>query len=62
MGQKFECPECEYQATWKANLVTHQKSVHMGQKLQCPECDYEATQKRSLTRHNQRKHEQNVQS
>ena len=48
MGQKFQCSECEYQATRKSSLVRHQKSVHMGQKFQCPECEYQATQKSSL--------------
>ena len=45
MGQKIQCPDCDYQATQKCSLVTHQRIVHMGQKLQCPECDYQATQK-----------------
>ena len=46
--KKFQCPECEHQATKKVNLVRHQKSVHLGQQLHCPECDYQATQKSNL--------------
>ena len=42
MGQKFHCPDCEYQATEKGNLIKHHKSMHMGQKFQCQECEYEA--------------------
>ena len=56
MGQKFECPECEYQFTQKGNLATHTKSVHMGQKFQCPECEYQATWKGSLVRHQKSLH------
>ena len=48
IGQKFQCPECEYQATQKDNLVSHQRSVHMGEKFQCPECDHKATRKGDL--------------
>jgi hypothetical protein len=28
MGQKFQCPECEYQATQKGSLFRHKKAVH----------------------------------
>ena len=56
MGQKFQCLECEYQATQKSHLVTHQKSVHMGQKFQCPDCEYKATEKGSLKKHEQSVH------
>ena len=31
-GQKFNCKECEYQATTKGHLVTHQKSTHEGKR------------------------------
>ena len=51
MGQKFPCPECDIQFTYKANLGTHQKYVHMGQKHQCPDCDYQATRQDSLIKH-----------
>ena len=56
MGQKFQCPDCEYQATQKVHLVTHQKSVHMGQKFQCPDCEYQATQKGNLVKHHKSAH------
>ena len=51
MGQRFQCPDCEYQATTKSNLVTHQKSVHMGQQFNCPDCEYQATRKSHLVTH-----------
>ena len=60
MGQKFQCPECEYQANQKSNLVIHHKSVHMGQKYQCPECEYQASCMKSVTKHKQRAHELNA--
>jgi uncharacterized Zn-finger protein len=56
MGQKFQCPECDYQATRKGDLVTHRRSVHMGQKFSCPECDYQSTQKSSLVAHKKSMH------
>ena len=33
MGEKFQCPECEYQATLKGNLIRHQQTVHLGRNL-----------------------------
>ena len=56
MGQTIQCPDCEYQATQKANLYTHHKSVHMGRKFQCRECEYQATQKVHLVRHHKSVH------
>ena len=50
-GQMFQCPQCEYKATFKVNLQTHLKSVHEGQKFQCPQCEFKATQKGNLQRH-----------
>ena len=32
-GQKFQCPHCEYKATWKGDLQKHIKSIHLGQKF-----------------------------
>ena len=37
MGQKFQCPECEYKATQKSNVLTHQKSKHMAKNHGNPE-------------------------
>ena len=31
-GQTFQCPLCEYKATWKRNLKKHIDSVHEGHK------------------------------
>ena len=56
MGEKFQCPDCDYQATRKDSLVTHHKSVHMGQQFQCPGCEYQATRKDSLVRHKKAAH------
>jgi KRAB domain-containing zinc finger protein len=56
MGQKFQCQECEYQATCKSSLVTHQKTLHMGQSFQCPECEDQATQKSRLITHQKSVH------
>ena len=56
MAQKFQCPECEYQATQKSHLITHQKYVHMGPKLQCLDCEYQATWKHHLITNQQTVH------
>ena len=58
MGQKFQCQECDYQATWKNNLVRHKKAVHMGQTFPCPECDFKTTLKGNLARHKTTVHKQ----
>ena len=52
-GEKFQC---EYKATQKRSLVTHQKSLHMSQKFQCPACEYQATRKFNLVTHQQSVH------
>ena len=56
IGQKFQCPECEHQATQKSHLVTHQISVHMGQTFQCPECEHQASYKSDLVRNQEFAH------
>ena len=58
--QKFQRPECEYQATVKGNIIIHQKSIPEGQKFQCPECEDEAVI--WAAGQNKRKHEKNGQS
>ena len=48
LGIKFQCPDCDYEATAEGHMATHPKSVHLGIKFQCPDCDYEATMRSSL--------------
>jgi ssDNA-binding Zn-finger/Zn-ribbon topoisomerase 1 len=61
MRQKFQCPECQYQASYKSHLVAP-KSVHLGGKFKCPDCDYQVTQKDYLVRHKQLVHMGKLQS
>ena len=49
MGQTFPCPECEYQANQKSNLIRHKKLVHIIQTL--PNQTVKATKKNSYARH-----------
>ena len=35
LGIKFQCPDCDYEATAEGHMATHQKSVHLGIKFQC---------------------------
>ena len=51
MGQRFRCPVCEYKATTKGKLISHQKSTHMDQKFPCPKCEFQAKQKGQLINH-----------
>ena len=51
MGKKYQCNQCDYQATKKSNLTAHQQSLHEEKKYQCNQCDYQATAKSSLCRH-----------
>ena len=30
LGIKFQCPDCDYEATAEGHMATHQKSVHLG--------------------------------
>ena len=56
-GAKFDCDQCNYEATKKCNLVRHVKSRHEGVKFPCGQCDYKATQKGSLLEHVKSIHE-----
>ena len=47
MGLKFQCQECDYNATRKGDLLTNHRSIHTSQKFLCPECDFQAIQKDS---------------
>ena len=52
MGQIFQCPECEYQASYKSELVRNQEFAHhIGHNFQCQECEYQATCKSDLVNH-----------
>ena len=54
MGQKFQCPQCDYETSRKSTIV--QKSVHMGQKFQCPECEYKDARKSNVITHHKSEH------
>ena len=56
-GIKYQCDECDYQATQEGNLKVHKQSKHLELKYPCSLCDYQATAKRSLTRHIKSVHE-----
>ena len=50
-GIKFRCNECDYQATQKSHLTSHQQSLHRDRKYDCPDCDYQATDNSNLIKH-----------
>ena len=53
LNRKFQCKDCEYQATQKGHLGTHTKTVQMGLTFMCPECEYQASKKVTLVHHQQ---------
>ena len=53
----YKCNECDYKATQKGNLKTHQNSVHGGITYKCKECDYQATKKGNFKKHEKSIHE-----
>ena len=50
IGIQYPNDECEYKATRKSHLASHQ-TVHMGRKQTCTECGQQFTLKRSLILH-----------
>ena len=39
---KYLCNQCEYKATRKGHLKTHEMSVHENIKYPCNQCEYKA--------------------
>ena len=39
---KYLCNQCEYKATRKGHLKTHEMSVHENIKYPCDQCEYNA--------------------
>ena len=56
-GIKFPCHPCDYQASEKASLIGHQKSVHDGIKYDCSKCNAQYTHRQSLRTHIKSAHE-----
>jgi transcriptional regulator NrdR family protein len=48
MGKRYQCEQCDYQATQKGDLTKHHQSVHVGRKHTCQECGQKFTEKGSL--------------
>ena len=55
-GKKYQCRECDYQATEKSCLVQHQRDIHEIKKYLSREFDYQPTAKGSLIKHQQSQH------
>ena len=54
---KYQCQQCDYEATQSIHLSTHIKYKHEGIRYPCDQCDYKATQEGHLRRHKEIKHE-----
>ena len=57
-GNYFKCPECDYKASVKADLVSHKKSVHQNEQYSCEKCDYKVSRNDRLISHTKSVHEQ----
>ena len=56
ISMKYRCTECDYQATTKSSLDTHQ-SIHNGNKYQFRACEHQSNTKSNFNRHHQSIHE-----
>ena len=56
-GKKYNCNQCEYQATTPACLQQHEASTHDGVKYTCKSCFCQAKQPSNLRAHTISKHE-----
>ena len=48
---KYNCNQCDHQATTQSNMTTHIKSKHEGVKYACDDCDKQFSQKQNLRMH-----------
>ena len=52
---KYQCQQCDYEASNSGHLRTHVESKHEGVRYPCDQCDYKATTEQSLNfKHNHR--------
>ena len=47
----YPCDQCDFKASHKRSLKTHQSSRHKGIKYPCDQCNYKASQKGNLKIH-----------
>jgi uncharacterized Zn-finger protein len=58
LGVKFDCLECDYQATRKSNLTQHINTVHRGiHKFKCDQCESSFAESGNLAKHIQSVHD-----
>ena len=57
---RYDCDQCDYQATERGSVKTHIQNIHEGVRHDCNHCDYKATQKSNLKYHIKSKHTQNI--
>ena len=55
-GKKYNCNQCEYQATTPAFLKQHEASYHDGVKYTCNSCFYPAKRPSNMWAHTISKH------
>ena len=47
-GVRYDCNQCEYQATTQSNLKVHIKSLHEGAEYACDQCDKKYSKRNSF--------------
>ena len=48
---KYQCQQCDYEATKSSHLKTHVESIHEGVRYPCNQCSYKATETGNLQKH-----------
>ena len=56
LNTKYKCETCEFQASWKNDLMRHMKEVHLGTRFRCDHCSYETSRNYLLKKHVKKKH------
>ena len=56
LNTKYNCDTCQFQASWKNDLMRHMKEVHLGTRFKCDQCSYETSRNYLLKKHVKAKH------
>ena len=55
--KEFKCDICEYEVSYKSDLICHIFSVHAKMPvLKCDQCEYSTTSTNNLTKHTMSRH------
>ena len=57
---KYFCDSCNFQASYRSDVISHKKIVHEGIRKKCDECDYQSKHTRELRNHMEKQHQKKV--